>query len=95
MSRVVYRPPATHECAPGWEWQECGPDGSLPGQMMGTPPWEPDFPRGTVWECDCGVRWLSRGVVGPHRLGNGYLAADLEWEREGWFARWRRLRRRR
>lgn len=94
MSRVVSRPPAVHVCRPGCEEHPAAPDGPLAGMVTVSPPWPPNFPRGTVWECDCGTRWISRGVV-PARLNHGYAAAGLEWEREGWFARRRRLRKER
>lgn len=90
MSRIVYRPPGVHVCRPGCEEQPADPAGSLAGKTLISPPWPPDFPRGTVWECDCGTRWISLGVV--NRACTGFTMDQLEWRREGWFARWRRLR---
>lgn len=82
MSGVVFRPPSVHTCAPGWEWTPVTPGSGIPGTHYGTPPTEDSHPRGTVWECDCGTRWISRGVLGW----------TVAWEREGRFARWRRIR---
>lgn len=96
MSRIVYRPPGVHMCRPCCEEQPADPAGSLAGKtLVGEPPLAPDFPRGTVWECDCGTRWISRGVITRNyvgALGGGFSMDQLEWRREGWFARWRRLR---
>lgn len=90
MSRVVYRPPTGHVCRPGCEVHPAAPDGPLAGMPTVSLPFPPDFPRGTVWECDCGTRWISLGVI--PREHTGYFMDQLEWKREGWFARWRRQR---
>jgi hypothetical protein len=70
------------------------PDGPLAGQTLVSAPFPPDFPRGTVWECDCGTRWVSRGATD---MTDGYThwVDVVRWRREGWFARWRRLRKER
>lgn len=88
MSRVVYRPPTGHSCAPGWEWKPVEEGSAFPGTHYGIPPRSSEFPVGTVWECGtCGRTWVSRGALYVNMPG------DCCWRREGWFARWRRLRR--
>lgn len=94
MSRVVSRPLAQHECAPGWEWKPIEPDDTFPGTHYGVPPSAGSHPRGTVWECECGTQWVSRGVVGLTADGRWWSGA-VRWKREGWFAHWRRLRKER
>jgi hypothetical protein len=48
---IVHQPERPHRCAPGWQYQ---PDGDY---------WipTPAYPAGTVWRCDCGQHWVSRG----------------------------------
>lgn len=50
------------------------------------PPNPHDYPRGTVWACECGKTWLSQGSPGVGMPG------ACAWAPEGRFARWRRTR---
>lgn len=77
MSGVVYRPQGPHECAP----------------PRGLETFGEDYGKGTVWRCDCGTTWVSRGITGGgHQRSGGYAAGDLEWKRESKRARRKRER---
>lgn len=67
--RVVSKPPQKHQCSPGWTWKP-HPDGG----RYGIPPHVGDYPKGTVWECDCGTKWVSLGRRG---VGNFFPVWDL------------------
>lgn len=79
-----------HSCDPGWTWKPI-PEGGpllLPGGMggkYGVPPSPREFPKGTVWRCDCGRHWVSLGA--PNRYSPGFC----EWRPESRGERRRRL----
>lgn len=70
-SGIVHRPPVRHACAPGWTYSEpgedCGPPFGAPppGRCWAYPPNGYAYPKGTVWECECGRTWVSTGPPGP------------------------------
>lgn len=80
MSEIVHKPPRVHACSPGWTWDEGV--GFLDKGLYGTPPSPQEYPRGTVWECDCGRTWVV------YRVDHGIV----HFRREGRLARWRRER---
>lgn len=88
--KVVQSAVIPHECSPGWRWEPISADSELwlvpggKGGQYGVPPGLHEFPKGTVWACDCGQHWVSRGVV--HEGG---------WAVTGWRKERRRERRRR
>jgi hypothetical protein len=76
--RVISKPPREHHCRPGWTWKPCSHDRSdyMPcawpadePHSYGIPPTPWDYPKGTVWECDCGKRWVSGGRLAPNAPG--------------------------
>lgn len=92
MSGVVHQPTTVHECDPGWTWKPIQPDSDLAlvtweGARYGVPPTAWDYPKGTVWECECGRTWVSTGAVALNALG------VCGWRRESRWAKRRRLRR--
>lgn len=78
---AIVIPARKHECMPGWTVRTSY-TGS--GRVL-DPPSASDYPKGTVWECKCGKTWVSRGP-------EAYHANIAGWRREGWLARWRRIR---
>ena len=59
--QVISRPQREHACDPGWRpyyVAEGDPLGFGPGWYT-HPPWASDYPKGTVWQCDCGQVWVS------------------------------------
>lgn len=84
--QIVARPAARHACNPGWrnEFRDGPPFG--PG-MYAIPPDASDYPKGTVWECECGRTWVSTGPIAPSSPG------FIDFRREHWLERHRRLRR--
>lgn len=80
--QVISRPEREHVCSPGRTYglAESGP---FVGQRYGIPPSAYDYPKGTLWECECGKVWVSRAP----RPGSPGLC---DWRRET-----RRERRRR
>lgn len=91
MSKIVHAPVVPHSCSPGWTWRpipDNAPEYSLvpggKGGRYGTPPSRWDYPKGTVWECDCGRTWVSRGYC--------QQCWNVHFRREGRFARQRRER---
>lgn len=77
--QVVSKPTQKHTCAPGWglEFTDGPPFG--PG-WYSTPPDAREFPKGTVWECDCGVTWVSTGPIAPN--SPGFIGFRRERRRE-------------
>jgi hypothetical protein len=61
--KVVASPPSEHYCAPGWtRCQQIEDGGCFPaGSYYAIPPAGWDYPKGTVWECECGRTWVSTG----------------------------------
>lgn len=49
------------------------------------------YPKGTVYECDCGTTWVCQGMVKPY-MATGHVSASLEWKRESKRARRKRER---
>lgn len=97
MNGIVYRPPTGHACAPGWTWRPWSEDSDVPpphaDASTGTPPLLRDFPRGTVWECECGSTWVSRGSAPtPVNMSYGPGMEPVEWKRESRRARRKRER---
>ncbi len=93
--RTVVQGSTPHACAPGWEWRDIPetPPGSTPPMSFpagysryGVPPDPWRFPEDTVWECDCGRSWVSRGSVYMNTPGMVF------WRPEGRVERWRRRR---
>lgn len=41
-----------------------------------------EYPKGTVWQCDCGNTYVSEGMRKPYYSNTGHPAATLEWHRE-------------
>ena len=81
-----------HSCYPGWRWKPITKDSGIPplvpggeGGCYGIPPTTWEFPKGTVWRCDCGMVWVSEGDD-PWSLGPG-------WRKERRMERWLRERR--
>jgi len=92
---VVHRPAGEHECNPGVTHkpiQEGSDLASLhPGALYAAVPNASDYPRGTVWKCNCGTTWVSLGLTGGGlQRGGGYAAPGLEWKRESTRTRRRR-----
>lgn len=88
MSSIVRTPELQHSCAPGWTWtpipaghwlEDLGKGGST-----GAPPSPSDYPKGTVWACDCGRTWVSGGRCAE--------CWQVHFRREGRFGRRRRER---
>lgn len=94
---VVYRPSGEHECNPGVTYRPWPEDSEIPppfeGARLVDNPEVRDYPRGTVWECECGTTWVSRGAAptppGWH-LAEG--SRDVLWKRESRRARRKRER---
>lgn len=86
MSRVVHKPERPHRCDPGWRVEAVNDTTLLPFTHHSIPPDPWDYPRGTVWECDCGRRWVSTGAIADNMPG------VLGWKPEGRIAAWRRRR---
>lgn len=83
--QVVSAPEQRHKCAPGWRDHYVDRQDSLgfgPG-WYSAPPDASEFPRGTVWQCECGKTWVSLGREGPGSM-------FCRWRRE---RRWERRRR--
>jgi hypothetical protein len=82
---VVARPATRHECSPGWTYSEpgedCGPPfgAAPPGGRWTYPPAARDYPKGTVWQCDCGQTWISTGPIASNAPG----IIDFRRERRG------------
>jgi hypothetical protein len=88
--QVIHREPAKHRCLPGWTSRPATPGPPFflpPGTMLSEPPRGSGYPPGTVWQCDCGKTWVSRGPV----KGSGDFTPVFQ--PEGRFARRRRERR--
>ena len=68
--------PADHRCKP-------------PGPVV--PPRWAQHPSGSRWYCDCGQVWIVR-FVPTKVLGTQAEVSHLEWFRESWRERRRRLR---
>lgn len=84
---VIARPEREHSCSPGWT--DGGPVKDIPGwegKRYAVPPTAYDYPKGTVWRCECGKVWVSRGAVAVNAPGSCY------WRRENWRERRRRRR---
>ena len=87
MGRVIERPEREHACSPGWT--DGGPVKDIPGlegRRYAIPPTSYDYPKGTVWECECGKVWVSLGAPAPQSPG------FCDWRRETWRERRRRER---
>lgn len=87
---VVYKPERKHHCSPGWTWRASTGEGigAVPkGMRYGIPPTPWDYPKGTVWQCECGQTWVSQGSPAAGRPG------WCTFRREGRFERRRRERR--
>ena len=88
--RVITKGQAPHSCEPGWEWKQSDHE-IAPGSgahRYGVPPDPWRYPEGTVWECECGRRWVSRGSVYVNSPGMCF------WRRERLAARlWRLVQR--
>lgn len=87
---VVHRPARRHACAPGWKTRVSDGQGlyALPaGTLLADPPTAYDYPTGTVWQCTCGLTWVSTGSPAAHMPG------ACGWRREGRWERRRRLKR--
>lgn len=64
--RIVAKPEPGHACAPGWATYTTGPEAEPFGAgTWASPPNEADYPKGTVWECDCGRTYVSLGSITP------------------------------
>ena len=62
--RVVSRPELGHACSPGWTTYTTGPESQPFGAgTWARPPSESGYPRGTVWQCECGLTYVSLGGV--------------------------------
>jgi hypothetical protein len=85
-SGIVHTPVVPHSCSPGWTWTPIPDDMLVPGAKgggYGTPPARWNFPKGTVWKCDCGRTWVALGRC---------RCWQVHFRPEGRFARWRRER---
>ena len=82
--QVISRPGREHSCSPGWT--QGGPVEHMPGKAYAIPPSAYDYPKGTVWECECGKVWVSLGAPAPTSPG------FCDWRRETWRERRRRKR---
>lgn len=78
--RVAAVPVLQHHCAPGWRTETRGDGG-----RYGIPPMLSDYPAGTVWECICGRRWISREK-------RSSWVNLVDWRPERWWKRRRRMR---
>lgn len=84
---VIQQARTEHACRPGWRWRESGGEGfgaTPKGTVYGIPPTPWEYPKGTVWACDCGRTWVSQGSPGFGMPG------FCMWRRELRFERWRR-----
>ena len=77
--QVVHRPERQHSCAPGWT--QGGPVADRPGCSYAIPPEPREFPEGTVWQCECGVSWVSTGPIAPNSPGFIGFRRERRWER--------------
>lgn len=77
---IVSRPARKHSCSPGWTAGD-PVDGvpKLGGGVFAIPPSAHDYPRGTVWQCECGQTWVSAGPVALNSPG----IIDFRPERRG------------
>jgi hypothetical protein len=86
---VIYRPGPKHHCRPGVGERTITGD-SLYGPPAGTivmvPPSPQEYPPGTLWQCACGVVWVSLGAPDDGSPG------ICRWRHEGRIERWRRQR---
>ena len=80
MGHTVYRPSQEHVCDPGWTYKDA-PEGSFPfgAGRYGIPPGPREFPKGTIWQCDCGRTWVSTGPIADNTPG----FVDFRPERRG------------
>jgi hypothetical protein len=97
--KVIARPERRHDCAPGWTYGPVSdgirdaepPFDVLPGHGLAAgsrrayPPDSRLYPKGTVWECECGRAWVSTGPVAWNSPG------FINFRREHWWERRRRL----
>ena len=59
---MVAKPEFTHACSPGWTTYTTGPEAQPFGAgTWANPPHASDYPKGTVWACECGRTWVSLG----------------------------------
>lgn len=92
--RIIHVAEREHHCNPGWH------------ERLGNAPWDPDTeitfleqvdvftPEGSIWECDCGNRFIAYSCHQPGCL-------MLHWRPEtpeeperpvSWLGRWWRAR---
>ena len=95
--RIVAMGTRRHQCAPGWETRPCTDHDACPitgphdhAHQLGAFP-----PAGTVWECDCGRTFVAFYLHDPLPPRRGLVDLTAHWRPEGWWERWRRLRRER
>ncbi len=75
--KVLFTPEREHGCAPGWTQGD--PVRDRPGYSYANPPEPGKYPKGTVWECPCGLTWVSTGPIAPNSPG----FIDFRRERRG------------
>ena len=85
--QIVARPAARHACNPGWRNEFPRRATVRPRHVRHPSPDASDYPKGTVWECECGRTWVSTGPIAPSSPG------FIDFRREHWLERHRRLRR--
>jgi hypothetical protein len=86
---VIHSPKRKHVCRPGCTYRVTTDEDSqfLPvGVSVVIPPDPWRYPRGTVWKCDCGQTYVSKGSPAEHMPG------VCKFRREGRFKRWCRER---
>jgi hypothetical protein len=91
--RVVQPAVIPHSCWPGWTWKPIS-EGMTDlhirggkGGRYGVPPTAQQYPKGTVWACDCGRHWLSTGRD-PWTAGPGWRPETRRERRRRLGLRW-------
>lgn len=87
--RVVRGAEPAHACAPGWTNRPLPAEereAYAPATHYSVPPDPWRFPRGTVWQCECGRTWVSLGATARNAPG------QCHWRPEGRIERWQRER---
>lgn len=93
--KVVKQAVIPHSCNPGVRWEPMMDEETAAFRGLGKGgeyavfPRPGEFPKGTVWACDCGQHWVSLG----NTCVKGWMHVGLGWRRERWWERRRRLRR--
>jgi len=75
--KILKTPEREHSCDPGW--REGGP--AVLGGRYAYPPDPRSFPKGTVWQCECGQTWVSQGALARNSPGIIHFRRERRLER--------------